>query len=241
MEREEQEDRRIKTYISNFDGEMDGGIPEGNIVLLCGLPGTMKSTLAFNLLYRNARHGVNGLYVTLEQSGPSLRKQMAKVSLDPNSVQEHLRVLDLSQLRAQLHEQGRQDWLQIIKSYVETLKNDMDFQLLVIDSLPVVEVLAKFNDPRDDYFHLFEWFRELDVTTLLISETESDRGRFGIFGEDFLSDGIIHVKMEKIGEVNIQRRIRCVKMRGTNHSPHYQALLFTDGIFQATGVITDVE
>ena len=60
-------------------------------------------------------------------------------------------------------------------------------------------------------------------------------------GEDFLSDGIIHVKMEKVDDVNIQRRVRVVKMRGTNHSPHYHALLFSKGEFQATQVISDMD
>src|SRR3989304_8165921 len=37
---------RVRTYIQGFDEKLSGGIPEGSIVLLCGEPGTMKSTLA---------------------------------------------------------------------------------------------------------------------------------------------------------------------------------------------------
>jgi len=45
---------RIRTFIHGFDEKLDGGIPVGQIVLLAGEPGTMKSTIAFNVIYQNA-------------------------------------------------------------------------------------------------------------------------------------------------------------------------------------------
>jgi len=45
---------RVRTFIHGFDEKLGGGIPEGAIVLLTGEPGTMKSTIAFNILYQNA-------------------------------------------------------------------------------------------------------------------------------------------------------------------------------------------
>jgi KaiC/GvpD/RAD55 family RecA-like ATPase len=62
---------------------------------------------------------------------------------------------------------------------------------------------------------------------------------FGKYGEDFLADGIIHLTMENVDGVTIQRRIRCVKMRGTHHSPDYYTLLYSDGEFQVTRVISE--
>jgi hypothetical protein len=43
--------------------------------------------------------------------------------------------------------------------------------------------------------------------------------------------------MELVDDINIQRRIRCVKMRSCNHSPNFYTLLFSDGEFQVTKVI----
>ena len=62
---------------------------------------------------------------------------------------------------------------------------------------------------------------------------------FGRHGEEYICDGIIHAKMERVDDANIQRRIRCVKMRGTNHSPNYFTLIFQNGIFQATRIIAE--
>ena len=43
--------RKIKTYIEGFDEILDGGIPEGHVVLVCGTPGTMKTSLTYSIMY----------------------------------------------------------------------------------------------------------------------------------------------------------------------------------------------
>lgn len=59
---------RIRTYISNLDDQMNGGIPKGLVVLLSGNPGTYKSSLAYNILYHNAtKKGKKGLYISFHQ------------------------------------------------------------------------------------------------------------------------------------------------------------------------------
>ena len=45
------QEARIRTFIHGFDEKMSGGIPQGHVVLLAGEPGTMKSTIAFNIIY----------------------------------------------------------------------------------------------------------------------------------------------------------------------------------------------
>jgi KaiC/GvpD/RAD55 family RecA-like ATPase len=109
----------------------------------------------------------------------------------------------------------------------------------VIDSLTVLQTLARFDRPREQMFQMFEWLRDLKATTLLISEMRTKSDEFGAFGEEFLADGIIHVKMERVDDANIQRRIRCVKLRGSAHSPNYYTLMFENGYLQATRVIAE--
>lgn len=231
---------RIKTYIGGFDDILRGGIPKGHRVLILGEPGTMKSSIAFYILYRNAlENNMKGAYITLEQSRENFLDHVESMGLDFDKVKEHITVVDLSLIRKNLDKLGQQTWTQIFKMYAQNLKKNMNYELLVLDTLPVLELLANFTDPRNDLFHLFEWFRELGSTTILISEMSQSAKDFGKYGEDFLADGIIHLKMENVDGVTIQRRIRCVKMRGTNHSPDYYTLLFGDGEFQVTRVISD--
>src|SRR2546428_3783079 len=59
----------VKTHIRGFDDDvLRGGIPQGHVVLLRGASGTMKSSLAYYVLYHNALERAPGLYVTLEQT-----------------------------------------------------------------------------------------------------------------------------------------------------------------------------
>ena len=61
----------------------------------------------------------------------------------------------------------------------------------------MLEVLAKFVEPRDDLCRLFEWVRKLGVTTFLISEMEQGSDRFCANSEDFLADGILPLDIRR--------------------------------------------
>lgn len=229
---------RVKTYIEGFDKRMNGGIPKGHVVLIIGEPGTMKSSIAFSILYNNAlKNGEVGTFVTLEQSRKSLLSHLKNMGLDIDAVEDKISVVDLSLIRRKLEKLGERTWMHIFKSYAKNLKENMDYTLLVIDQLQVLELLAGFEKPRKELFHFVGWLKDLGVTTFIVSEQAPNEMRFGKYGEDFLVDGIIHLKMEKVDDVNIQRRIRCVKMRETKHSSNYYTLLFQDSVFQATKVI----
>src|SRR6266699_3881707 len=71
----------VKTHIRGFDDDvLRGGIPQGHVILIRGASGTMKSSLAYYVLYHNALAGVPGLYVTLEQSAGSRLEHVTDVA-----------------------------------------------------------------------------------------------------------------------------------------------------------------
>ena len=231
---------RIRTFIHGFDEKLGGGIPEGHLVLLAGEPGTMKSTIAFNLVYQNAlRDNRPGIYISLEQGRDNLTRHLDQMSLSPRDVESRVSIVDLGMIRRNLDGMADRTWLEIFKMYATNLKRTLNYDLLVVDSLPVLEVMARFENPREELFQLFEWMRDLKATSILISEMKPGSEDFGKNGEEYLSDGIIHLKMERVDDANIQRRIRCVKMRGTGHSPNYYTLIFQNGILQATRIIAE--
>ena len=231
---------RIRTFIHGFDEKMDGGIPEGHIVLLAGEPGTMKSTIAFNMIYQNAlRDGRPGTYISLEQGRDNLTRHIEQMSLSPRDVENKVSIVDLGMIRRNLDGITDRTWLEIFKMYATNLKRTLNYEILVVDSLPVLEVMARFENPREELFLLFEWIRDLKATTFLISEMKPGSEDFGKNGEEYLCDGIIHTKMERVDDANIQRRIRCVKLRGTDHSPNYYTLIFQNGVLQVTRIIAE--
>ena len=227
---------RIRTHVEGFDEKLGGGIPPGHIVIIAGEAGTMKSTVAWNILYQGAvKDKRSGAYITLEQSRDSFASHLRSMGLDPNDVEDRVSIVDLAMIRKNLEGMGESTWLEIFKMYAGNLKKTLNYEILVVDSLTVLHGLARFDHPREQIFQMFEWLRDLKATTFLISEMRKS-DEFGTHGEEFLADGIIHVKMERVDDAKIERRIRCVKMRGTPHSPNYYALVFEKGYLQATHV-----
>jgi KaiC/GvpD/RAD55 family RecA-like ATPase len=229
---------RVPTYVKGLDEHIEGGIPAGQVVVLLGEPGTMKSSLAYSVLFNNAKKGKGGLYVSLEQGRRSLIQQMRSLGMKHAEVEEQVSILDLAILRKKM-KLGKKSWLEVFKMYATNLRKSLNYEILVIDSLAVIEVLSEFKDPRVDLFEFFEWLRDQNVTTFLPAEIPTKGEMHASYGEDYLADAIVHLKMEHVDDVNIQRRIRVIKMRATNHNPNYFTLLHNEGRFQVTRVITE--
>lgn len=226
---------KYKTYIRGFDEELGGGIPEGHIILVSGTPGTMKSSVAYNILYNNIKHEDSvGVYVSLEQSRENLLFQLESLGL--HDIEElQLTILDMAKIRKEVDMSKDRPWVNVLRKHLDYLKESMNFDLLVIDSLPVVEMLSKVEDERAYLFYFFEWLRDLNVTSFIISEISTDPAK--VYPEEFLADGIILLTMERVNEVDVHRRIRCIKMRGVNHNTGYFTLEFKDDAFQASQAI----
>ncbi len=228
---------KIKTCIEGLDEHMTGGIPQGHVVLISGMPGTMKSTVAYNILYNNAiKENKKGLYISLEQSRDSLIEHMAGLGMDHQKVESNLNIVDMGYLRLNMDEEAsdEQPWIDIFKMYAENMKQNTDYEILVIDSLPVLELLAKMDDRREDLFYLFGWLRNLGATTFIVAEASDDTTR--VNEEDFLADGIIRLKKERQG-YDITRQIVIDKMRGTKHNTGYFTLMHDGNSFQLSRVI----
>ena len=237
----------VRTFIRGFDGELGGGIPQGQVVLLRGATGTMKSSLAYSVLYHNAQKGVKGLYVTLEQDASSLLHQMAALGFKPAAVSDSIPVLDLGKGRAHLErlaekvkglDVARTDrpLTAILKAKIQQLRKEFGIDLLVIDSWNALELVLEFQDRRRETFDFFEWLRGLGTTTFLISEAPS--GPEDGLEEEFLSDAILRLRIEPVSETAFQRRIQCSKMRSADHSSDFFTLVFDGERFEAAKAIS---
>src|SRR2546427_185246 len=104
------ETKKISTYIEGLDEVLGGGFPVGHVVLLSGLPGTMKSTLSYAILHRNAKErGARCLYVSLEQTRKSLEDQMAAMGFDVEGVRGDVHIqrrIRVSKMRGAHHRTG---------------------------------------------------------------------------------------------------------------------------------------
>ncbi|TET90415.1 MAG: hypothetical protein E3J35_06580 [Methanomassiliicoccales archaeon] len=250
---------RTRTFVSGLDEALGGGIPNNKVVLIKGTTGTMKSSLAYYILYKNADIGRRSLYVTFDQDRESLEQQMSSLGLEGKDLSDKLQIFDLSKGKEKIEEiieklrkmgenekgKGRNERsnetvISILQRRVESIKDKVGFDLIVIDSLDALQMVLNPESPRAAMFRFFEWMKNLGLTCFLVSETPlgTDSGRPEPHYEDFLADGIIELRMETVGNVDVQRRIRCIKMRGTKHSTDYYSFFCGKRNFEIAKAIT---
>jgi KaiC/GvpD/RAD55 family RecA-like ATPase len=201
----------------------------------------MKSTVAYNILYYNAKNdGRRGAYFSLEQNTDSLLFQMAGLGMDHQIVKDKLAIFDIAETRLGVEDFGyKQSWMFIIKGAIEEAKRKFDFDLLAFDSLNVYETLSGGEDVRVSLFEFFTWLKKLGITSLLVSEITGEVEGYSKYGESFLADGVILLKMVLVDGIHRHRRIGCVKMRGMAHSTDDYSLFFRDGKLKAGKVILE--
>jgi KaiC/GvpD/RAD55 family RecA-like ATPase len=243
MKMAEPEDK-VQTFVKGFDELIEGGIPTGSIVLMSGLAGTMKSSLAYYILYKNALlKGKKCLYITLEQNESSLLMQMTQMGMPHAKVADKLLVVDVSSLRLEEKKPIEESWLGLTMKTIQKIKERIGCDIMVLDSLDAYTLLAESEFSRKAMFMFFEWLRKMGMTCFLVSEAVDSMPLMALQGGDivkdrayeaFLADGVLHLKLVPVGEVEVRRRIRCIKMRETDHDMSYMDLTFKDGEFMVT-------
>jgi KaiC/GvpD/RAD55 family RecA-like ATPase len=249
---------RIKTYINGFDEAISGGIPEKHITLISGTAGTMKSSLCFNIIYNEALAGRNSLYISLEQSFESLQQHMDGMGLNSENMgllkiddltkidqvirdakasgKGNILLADVGCIRKEIKDikvGDNKSWMNVIKNIVKKVKAEIECKVFVLDSMSALYVLSRFENPRIELFYIFEFLRDMGLTTYLISEMPLDGSQYSEFGiEDFLSDGIIHLRLSPFRRKMV-REISVPKMRATNCNNDVFSLEFKNGQFNA--------
>jgi KaiC/GvpD/RAD55 family RecA-like ATPase len=218
---------RVPLYVLGLDEKMDGGVPAGSVNLVSGAAGSLKTTLAYSVLVRNALEaGRKGLYLSMEQHKESLLANMEAFGLEPHP---DVKVVDIATLRSDVSGGKKPDWVKGITQTLKRYRKESGCDLIALDSLDALYALADFTKPRNDIFQFIESVRALDCTSFLLVESPRDSDRFGQHGvEEFLADGIVHLRLREseVGAATaVKRYLGVVKMRGVNHPMDYYPLV----------------
>ncbi len=144
-------DKVVLTHIEGFDQYLEPGIPWGSVCLVCGGPGTLKTTFTFSLLYNNMKlKSQKGLYISLEQSKESLLINMNKLGLNEINP-ESLEIADYGTLRLMLKkalEKSRKDLASDskpgdVKGLIDTSGTNMEENKVGINWLDDIQKLIR--------------------------------------------------------------------------------------------------
>ena len=212
----------FRDAIEGLDNVIDVEIPKGSIILIAGVPGSLKSGITYNLLSNHLKTHPDefGMYVTLEETTESHLKNMQSLGIE---IPENLLISDYSDIRERFENKASlPNIMQMINGVIEYFKNEKGdkFTVFGVDSLNALYSLIDTEDLRVKMFHFFKGLRDKELTAILIMEipgvTAPGGSRF-TYGEAFLVDGLI-----RTGEIETQQDVmlfmQIKKMRATRHS-----------------------
>jgi KaiC/GvpD/RAD55 family RecA-like ATPase len=145
-------------------------------------------------------------------------------------------IVDIGCIRKEIKDvkvADNRSWLNVVKNVVKKIKEEGGCSLFSLDSLSALYVLSRFENPRIELFYLFEFLRDADITSFLVSEAQPQSGKYSEFEiEEFLCDGIIYLRLTAFRR-NVVREISIVKMRSTACNNDIFSLEFKHNRFQA--------
>lgn len=208
---------RLKTGITGLDQILLGGLPEGQMYLIEGDPGTGKTTLAMQFLLANAKGGREGLYVTLSET----RRELNQTAISHGWSFGHVPILELTSDELAGGEQSQ--YTVFHPSEVEliaTLRRMLDEverinpSCVVFDSLSELRLLSGDSVRyRRQLLALKGFFSQRETTVLILDD------RTGEGGTDRQLQSIAHgvIRLQKLPrEYGATRRnLEVLKIRGS--------------------------
>jgi circadian clock protein KaiC len=215
---------KIPTGIPSLDEILNGGLPRYSINVLAGPPGTGKTILAQQIVFRNANRNEQAPYlVTVSEPTIKMLRYSQQFSFfDSGRVGQNVIYLDIGSI---LLEQGLDEVTRQIEQYLDNYSPT----LLAIDSFKAIhEVVQDAPKLREFAYRLAVRLTSWGTTTLLVGEyTASAINEAPIFA---IADGIILLDQEAQG-MHSHRYLQVLKMRGDDFfSGKHPFTISIDGI-----------
>lgn len=209
-----------KTGIAGLDKILEGGIPEGHVILVQGEAGTGKTILSMEWLFKGwKKFNENGIYIAVTETYQKAIKNMGDMGFfDLEAINEgNVRFTDLRSMTQILGWENKveKEDVEELVTQIKKLLEESKSERLVIDSITAIGYVIDDKELlRYFIFRLGTILGTLNCTLFLTSEGEGNKSTFTV--ENYISDGII--KMEQsMGEQRMIRHLNVTKMRGVEY------------------------
>jgi circadian clock protein KaiC len=216
--------RRLSIGIPELDRMLDGGILEGDSLLVAGPSGTGKSALATQFIAEGLRCGEPGIMAIFEErpQGYTQRASAFGLKLKAAQLKGLLETLYLRPLDLSVDETMRE--------ILDAIKR-IGAKRLVIDSLVGFEMALAPSfraDFRESLYRMIGALTGAGVTILSTVEVEDTFTGFPFshYAISFLTDDIVRLRYVEI-DGQLRKVMVIVKMRGSNHSKDIREYVIT--------------
>ncbi len=208
---------KAQSYISGFDEILYGGLPQGRTTLIEGGPGTGKSVLALEFLYRGALAGQCGIFVAFEERASSVRRNALTLGWDLEAL-EKAGKLSIIEARMDPATVVSGDFnIKALLAIIEGQAKGIGACRIVFDALDVL--LRLFDNPareRNEMYALYEWLLDHEMTAILTVKASEDNNIFSRYEFlEFMADCVIRL-IQRPGEWVSTRELQIIKYRGSD-------------------------
>lgn len=225
---------QMPTGVEGLDELLGGGLPRGRVILVLGGPGTGKTILASQFLYRGmTQYGENAIFVSLDEFKDHYYAEMLDFGWDFKKLEEENKFyfMDATRLSrvAILKEKmlgetsslrGKQLQIDKLIEELQTKIEQINAKRIVLDTL--ASLFYRFLDPverRTAGVDLIEALSRLNATTIVTSELSFLGLERSLMEEEFMVHGVIMMQTLFQGGTTT-RAMQVEKMRGSNITPN---------------------
>lgn len=207
--------RRLSTGLPAFDALMDGGIPEGDSLLLAGPSGSGKSVLASHFIHEGLRQGEPGIIAIFEELPAAYVRRAAQLGINLQKYLDDgtLKVIYIRPLDLSVDE--------TVHAIINAVK-EIDAKRVVLDSLVGFEMALApdfRHEFRESLYRMIGALVRLGVTVVSTVEVQENFTSLGLsnFAISFLAEDIVRLRYVSING-QLRKMLLIVKMRGSAHS-----------------------
>ena len=221
---------RISSGIPRLDNMLGGeGYFRGSSILITGIAGTGKTTLAAHFAQAVCKRGERCLYIAFEEAPKQIIRNQRSVGVDLEPFVEK----GLLKFKA---ERPTATGLELHLVTLYRLINDIKPSVVIIDPMSNLTMSGTLRQAKGFLFRLIDFFKSKQITVLLTNLTSGGNPLESTeIGVSSLMDTWLEVRMmETNGERN--RLLYVLKSRGMEHSNQMREMLLTHEGIQLSDV-----